>query len=357
MKTHEKFMKKCLHLAQLGVKKTKTNPLVGCVIVHKGSIVGEGYHEKFGSPHAEVNAINNINNKELLAESTLYVNLEPCAHHGKTPPCVDLIIKHKIKNIVIGTLDPFKKVNGKSIHKLKKHCNVKTGVLIKECINLNKRYFINHSFKRPFLILKWAESKDGFINNLKPGITKISCNKSIKLSHTWRSEIDGIMVGTNTIICDNPQLTNRYSTGKQPIRITIDRNDRLTNNPWNIMDKNANTIIFHNQKSKILDNIRYIDIRKLNQKENSKMLVEILKILYKEGINSMIIEGGKEILQNCIKEDLWDEIRIFSSKKEINQGIKAPRIDYKRFNKKKIGEDVLTILHNKNTNQIIEQSF
>ena len=357
MKVHEKFMKKCLHLAKLGVEKTKTNPLVGCVIVHNGIIISKGYHEKFGEPHAEVNAINNLKNKEILAKSTLYVNLEPCAHYGKTPPCVDLIIKHKIPNIVIGTIDPFKKVNGKSINKLHKHANVITGVLLKECINLNKRYFINHCLERPFLILKWAESKDGFINNLKPGITKISCQESIKLSHTWRSKTDGILVGTNTIICDNPQLTNRYSGGNQPIRITIDRHSKLTKKKWNIMDKNADTIIFHNNKSEIIDNIKYIDIREISEKRNSKILLEILKKLYKEGIKSIIIEGGKKILENCIQENLWDEMRIFSSDTMIHEGIKAPKFNYKRLNKKKVGSDCLTILYNKKIEKKIEQSF
>ena len=357
MKVHEKFMKKCLHLAQLGVKKTKTNPLVGCVIVHKGAIISEGYHEKFGGPHAEVNAINNVIKKEVLAESTLYVNLEPCAHYGKTPPCVDLIIKHKIRNIVIGTRDPFKQVNGHSINKLRKHSNVIVGVLLKECINLNKTYFINHSLQRPFIILKWAESKDGFINNSQPGITQISCLESIKLSHRWRSEIDGIMVGTNTILCDNPQLTNRYSNGKQPVRITIDRNNQLKNNGWNIMDKSANTIIFHNNKSKISDNITYIDITGISQKQNSKILLEIVQKLYKEGIKSMIIEGGKTILETCIKDNLWDEMRIFCCNTIINEGIKAPTVKYKKTKNKKVGSDFLTILYNKKIEKRIEQSF
>ncbi|MAQ69797.1 MAG: riboflavin biosynthesis protein RibD, partial [Flavobacteriales bacterium] len=281
----------------------------------------------------------------------------PCSHYGKTPPCVDLIIKHKIPNIVIGTLDPFKKVNGKSINKLKKHANVTTGILLNECISLNKKYFINHYFQRPFLILKWAESKDGFINNLKPGITKISCPESIELSHIWRSKIDGIMVGTNTIICDNPQLTNRYSQGKQPIRITIDRHNKLKHNTWNIMDNNANTIIFHNNESKIIDNIKYIDIRLVNEKQNSKILLEIFKKLYKEGVSSLIIEGGKKILETCIEDNLWDEMRIFSCKKMIHEGIKAPKVNYKILKKKKVGNDILKFLYNKKLEKKIEQAF
>ena len=185
MKIHEKFMKQCLNLAILGLNKTKSNPLVGCVITHKNSIISTGYHEKFGKSHAEVNAIQNLkkkfpnNYKELLKKAVLYVNLEPCSHYGKTPPCVNLIIKYKIPKIIIGTKDPFEKVNGRSILKLENHAKIIIGVLEKECLKINDQYFINHKFNRPFIVIKWAKSQDGFINNNTKGITKISCQKSI----------------------------------------------------------------------------------------------------------------------------------------------------------------------------------
>ena len=356
MKTHEKFMKKCLDLAVLGLKKTKTNPLVGCVITKNNKIISTGYHEKFGGPHAEVNAIQKVikknpnTYKEILQNSTLYVNLEPCAHYGKTPPCLNLIIKHKIRKIIIGTLDPFYKVNGTSVKQLKKHATVITGVLSKECKSINYQYFVNHQLKRPFIILKWAESKDKFINNHTKGITQISCEESLKKSHKWRSEVDGIMVGTNTILCDNPKLTTRKHKGKNPTRITIDRKNKLKNKNWNIFNNNAHTIIFQEKENKENQNIKYLNYltdKITNKSNDAKKLKSIIHILYKENINTLLVEGGTTILQNLIAQNLWDEARIFSSKKNITKGIKAPKIkDCKNTEKIVSGEDQLTIIVN-----------
>ena len=356
MKKHEKFMKKCLDLAKLGLKKTKSNPLVGCIITHQDKIISEGYHKKYGDFHAETNAINNVKNKDLLPLSTLYVNLEPCAHYGKTPPCINLIIKYNIKQVIIGTLDPFKKVNGQGIKQLKKHTNVIIGVLEKECIEINKQYFINHTLRRPFLILKWAESKDGFINNNQKGITQISSEESLLLSHKWRSQIDGIMVGTNTVICDNPTLTNRKTKGPNPIRITIDRKNRLTNEDLNILNMDAETLVFNRKHNKKFRNIRYI---KIDQKgTNQNELFDIIKELYLRGLNSILIEGGKILLENFISQNLWDEIRVFSSKKEIKNGIKSPsnldKVKTKKIHKKlNIGPDNLAIIKNQETSRKI----
>jgi len=294
VKTYEKFMTKCLDLAILGLKKTKTNPLVGCVITNNNKIISTGYHQEFGGPHAEANAIQDLiknnpdNYKALLKESTLYVNLEPCAHYGKTPPCSNLIIKHKIPMVIIGTLDPFFQVNGSSIIKLKKHTKVITGVLSKECKKINHKYFINHEAQRPFIILKWAESKDGFINNKSKGITKISCEESLIKAHKWRSQVDGIMVGTNTILCDNPKLTTRKYKGKNPTRITIDRNNQLTHKKWNIMDASAKTIIFQEKDNINEKHVKYINYLTNNitqASSDAEKLKNMIHILFQENIN------------------------------------------------------------------------
>ena len=350
-------MNQCLELAKLGLGKTISNPLVGCVIVNKNKVIASGYHKKFGEDHAEVNAIKNVKNKSLLQNSILYVNLEPCSHHGKTPPCVDLIIKNKIKTVVIGTLDPFNKVNGEGIKKLKQHTKVIINILKKKCLALNKQYFTNHILQRPFIILKWAESKDGFINTNSTGIKKISCDESHILTHKWRSEVDSIMVGTNTIICDNPLLTNRKSKGKSPIRITIDRNNKLKTKNFNIFNEDAETIIFHYGESKTLKNIKYLNIGNNMKLKNGQILENIMKTLYQKEISSILIEGGTTILQNLININLWDEVRTFSNTKNLKNGVKAPKINWKNERKQKVGSDLLKIMYNKYHLKNIEQSF
>lgn len=359
MKNHKKFIKKCLDLAILGKGNTKTNPLVGCVIVKNNQIVASGYHKKFGQAHAEKNAIEDLqknypkNYKNILKEATLYVNLEPCSHYGKTPPCANLIIKYKIKKVVIGTLDPNKKVNGKGYRKLKEKTDVIIGVLEKECEEINAKYFINHRLKRPFIILKWAESKDKFINTNSKGITQISGQKSITLSHKWRSQVDAIMVGTNTITCDNPKLTTRYFSGKNPTRITIDRKNKLNEkSKWNIFNNHAKTIILNESKNKITKNIQYLNyqtnktIQKMNE---SKKLVHIMKMLYENQVRSILIEGGTIIIQKLIEENLWDEARIFTSNKKLLSGKKGPLLDYQKLitKTKKIENDRLVFIQNK----------
>ena len=352
-------MKKCLSLAKLGSGKTKSNPLVGCVIVYKGKIISEGYHERYGGNHAEVNAIQKVENKKILSECTLYVNLEPCYHYGKTPPCVNMIMHHKIKHIVIGTTDPFEEVNGNSITKLKTQAQVTLNVLKDECIKINLKYFINIVFKRPYIILKWAESSDGFINDKTAGITKISSKDSTILTHYWRSQIDGIMVGTNTVICDNPKLTTRKIAGNNPIRITIDTKNRLKNKNLNIFNNDAETIIFYNGRSKKNNNIHYINIKELYNKYNKLDILKYLtKILKERGVNSLLIEGGRELLQNFIDINLWDEVRIFhNSKMQLKQGIPSPRIKIKNFNQENIDYDILKISFNNKVKNQIEQSF
>ncbi len=350
-------MKKCLDLAVLGLNKTETNPLVGCLIVHNNTIVSSGYHERYGENHAEKNAIEllkknqPVDYKNILKESTLYVNLEPCSHYGKTPPCVDLIIKYQIPQIIIGTLDPFVKVSGTGVRKLKEHTNVIVGVVEEQCKKINQTYFINHKFNRPFIILKWAESQDGFINNNSKGVTRISNTESIKLTHKWRSEIDAIMVGTNTVLCDNPKLTTRYFPGKNPIRITIDRSNKLSDHKWNIMNEDADTIILHEKSSVKKNNIHYLDYRQPKNKteiSDEKKMINIMDALYLNGIRSILVEGGSVILNNMINQGLWDEARIFISRKKLHKGIKGPQINYikQKCKLKNIGKDKLIFINN-----------
>ena len=359
MKIHEKFMKKCLELAKLGLGETKSNPLVGCVIVYKGKIISQGYHERYGGNHAEINAIQKVKDKNILSECTLYVNLEPCFHYGKTPPCVNTVIQHQIKHIVIGTIDPFKDVSGESVKELKTQTKVTLNVLKDECIKINMRYFTNILFKRPYIILKWAESSDGFINNKTTGITKISSRESTILNHKWRSQVDGIMVGTNTVICDNPILTTRKIIGTNPVRITIDTKNRLQNQKLNILNSDSETIIFYNGKSKKNNNINYINIKVLHNKHNNKeILKHLMKILKDKDLNTVLVEGGRELIQNFIDTHLWDEIRVFhNTKMKLQQGIKSPKVIINNSNQEEIGHDILKIMINKKSIKKIEQAF
>tara|TARA_B100000575_G_scaffold294349_1_gene309700 strand:+ start:3132 stop:4211 length:1080 start_codon:yes stop_codon:yes gene_type:complete len=355
VKIHEKFMSECIRLANKGRGKTKTNPLVGCVVVHNRKIISSGYHEKYGGNHAEVNAINFVKNKEILNKCTLYVNLEPCSHYGKTPPCTKLIQKYNFKNIVIGTIDPFNKVNGRGIELLKEKSNVIVGVLTRECIKLNISYFINNLYKRPFVILKWAETNDGFINNNNSGILEISSDEMKSKNHKWRSKIDSIMVGTNTVLNDNPLLTTRHIVGKNPIRISFDYQDRFKKN-LNILNKDAETIIFNKKDSRKVDNVEYIKISKdLEKLDNKTVIIKILNILYRKDIKSLIVEGGSKLLQSYIDSNNWDEIRIIKNKElNINSGIKAPKLSVKLENK--IEKDLTVIANNQVINKI-EQMF
>ena len=254
-------MQKCLELAKQGLSHVSPNPMVGCVIVYNNKIIGKGLHEKYGEPHAEVNAIASVKNKNLLKKSTLYVNLEPCCHYGKTPPCTSLIIKHKIPKVVIGCIDSFSKVSGKGIEKMQNAgIKVKLGILENECKLLNKRFFTFNEKKRPYIILKWAKSKDGFIapNNQKEPFWMTSL-ESKKLTHIWRAEEDAILIGRITAQKDDPSLTVREIKGKNPVRIVIDKNLKLSRK-LKLFNKESNTIIFNAINSKQYLNKRYIKI-------------------------------------------------------------------------------------------------
>lgn len=336
------FMRKCLELAQKGFPDCSPNPMVGSVIVHEGKIIGEGYHKKYGSHHAEVNAINSVKDKSLLSNSTIYVNLEPCAHFGKTPPCSNLIIEHKISKVVIGCIDTFSEVSGKGIEKMRKEgIEVITGVLEEESKELNKRFFTFHEKKRPYVILKWAESKDGFIalkNQNEP--FWMTSKESKKLVHQWRAEEDAILVGRITAEKDNPLLTVREVKGKNPIRVVIDKDLKLSNS-LNIFNNNAETIIFNIIKSETKSNNKFI-------KTDFNYLIEsILEELYKQNIQSIIIEGGSKTLQSFIDKKIWDEARIFTTNKVLNDGVNSPEIQGEIVSETKISEDNLEVIYNK----------
>jgi len=307
--------------------------MVGCVIVVDEKIVAEGYTSPYGGAHAEVNAINSIKDPSVLTKATLYVTLEPCAHFGKTPPCSDLIIEHKIPKVVIGCLDEHEKVSGKGIAKLKAAgCEVTVGVLEAACKRHHKRFFTYHTKKRPYIILKWAESSDGYIAPLTKSETKpvwISNTHSRQLVHQWRAEEQAILVGANTVIQDNPSLTIREVEGANPIRIVIDLKNSLAES-YTVFNSEAKTIRLPS-----------------NDMDTERPLAsEICKALYKHQINSVIIEGGQKTLQAFIDEDLWDEARIFTGELNLKEGIYKPLIKGTLKTETWIGSDCLKILRN-----------
>ncbi len=340
MQNEEFFMQRCIELASKAMGCASPNPMVGSVIVYNNKIIGEGYHEKYGSHHAEVNAINSVKDKSLLSKSTLYVNLEPCAHFGKTPPCSDLIIQNKIPEVVIGCVDTFSEVSGKGIERMRSvGIDVKVGVLENESRELNKRFFTFHEKKRPYIILKWAESKDGFIapkNQTKP--FWMTSSESKKLAHKWRAEEDAILVGRITAEKDNPSLTVREVEGSNPIRIIIDKDLKLSAD-FNLFNNDAKTIIFNQIKSEENNSNNYIKINFNNLTEN------ILQELHKQNIQSIIIEGGTKTLQAFIDKNLWDEARIFTTKKTLTEGVKPPTIEGEIISEDETGGDRFKILY------------
>lgn len=346
MNIHEKYIKRCIELAQNGLGTTYPNPMVGSVIVYNGQIIGEGWHKKAGEPHAEVNAVNSVKDKSLLKKATIYVSLEPCSHFGKTPPCCDLIIANEIPNIVIGTVDPNEKVAGKGILKLiEAGRNVTVGVLEDECNELNKRFFTFHQKKRPYIILKWAESQDGFLSPKKVQDQDrkpiwITNQYSRQLVHKWRTEEQAILVGTQTVVDDNPKLNARDWSGNNPVRVILDQNNRISENSF-IFDETVKTIIFSKTAKASKENIQFeiVDFEK-----NS--IPQILDVLYQNQIQSIIIEGGKQTLQSFIDENIWDEARIFIGKSVFENGTKAPIISKKNINKTNILTDELIELRN-----------
>ncbi len=315
-------MRRCIQLAYMGAGTVAPNPMVGAVLVHNDCIIGEGYHQKFGEAHAEVNCINSVATADahFINKSILFVSLEPCAHVGKTPPCVDLILQYGIEHVVIGCSDPFTKVNGAGITKLlDAGVNVEADILTKECMELNKRFFTFHQKKQPYIILKWAQSKDGFIAAENGMPVKISNEFTNKLSHKWRSEEAAILVGTNTVLNDDPTLTTRNWAGKNPVRVIIDL-DLKINSTANVFNDDSTTFVFNSIKMEHLNNIYFY---KVENHEN--LLHDIIKVLYQNNILSCIIEGGARTLQSFIEAGIWNEARIITNNDfNIESGIKAP---------------------------------
>ena len=345
MNNHEDYIARCIELAKNGFGTTYPNPMVGSVIVYNGEIIGEGWHQKAGEPHAEVNAIRSVNDPSLLDKATIYVSLEPCSHFGKTPPCCDLIIQNKIPNVVIGTVDSNIKVAGNGIKRLQEAgANVIVGVLEKECYELNQRFFTFHEKKRPYIILKWAETQDGFIAPLQKEEQKpvwITNLNSRQLVHKWRTEEQAILVGTQTVIDDNPQLNARDWVGNNPIRVVIDQNNRIPKTA-HVFDNQIKTIVFSNKKS--TPSLKNTIFEVIDFQQN--IAQQIVDKLFQNQIQSVIIEGGAQTLQTFIDADLWDEARVFIGNCTFEKGVKAPILNTSPFKKEKIGTDELLIIRN-----------
>lgn len=317
------MMQRCLDLAEQGRGLVAPNPMVGCVITHNGKIISESYHKVFGGLHAEPNAINQIADLSVLKECTLYVNLEPCAHFGKTPPCANAIAQHHFKKVVIGCTDTFGKVNGKGIEILKKSgVEVLVGVLEKKCRELNRRFFTSIEKQRPYIILKWAQSSDGFIGQNETPNLKISNDLSRQVTHLWRSQEQAILIGTNTAIVDNPTLTTRLVKGKNPIRFVIDLKGKIPANHHLMKDDSLCYFFSTNSNSFKLNNKLALLIQ-----DEGHLLNEIIVHLNQLQIQSIIIEGGAKTLQSFIDKGFWDEARVFYSSSKIQHGVLAPTLE------------------------------
>ncbi len=341
MNIHEKYIKRCIQLAKNGLGTTYPNPLVGSVVVYKGSIIGEGWHYQSGMPHAEVNAINSVKNKSLLNDATIYVSLEPCSHFGKTPPCAHLIVSSGIKKVVVGSLDINEKVSGKGIAYLREHgCEVVTNILKEECDDLNKRFFTFHGKKRPYILLKWAQTSDGFIDKLRTKDSSkepnwISNEYSQQLVHKMRSEEQSILVGTNTALNDNPSLTVRSWQGKQPVRIVVDKNNRLQKN-LQLFNGMVRTIVISQEAIPIKS------IENVVSDFSSGFAQDICDALYENEIQSVIIEGGAKTLKSFIESGLWDEAFVFEGVTvKFGKGLRAPKLKMRPETSTNIKNDVL----------------
>jgi diaminohydroxyphosphoribosylaminopyrimidine deaminase / 5-amino-6-(5-phosphoribosylamino)uracil reductase len=324
MLAHQFYMARCLQLAALGAGRVRPNPMVGAVLVYGEKIIGEGFHQQYGEAHAEVNCISSVlpANQHLIKDSVLYVSLEPCVHHGKTPPCADLIIARQIKTVVLGCRDPFEAVNGRGIEKLSAAgLAVITGVLEAECISLNKRFFCFHQQKRPYIILKWAETANHCIAHEDKTPAKISGDLSNRLVHRWRSEEAAILVGTQTALTDQPALTARLWPGPQPTRLLIDK-ELIVPVSSPLFANEGRLIVFNHKRSATENNILYVQLIAAEP-----LLPQLLKKLHDLQIQSLIVEGGTVLLQSFINENLWDEARVITNTNMvINSGYAAPKL-------------------------------
>ncbi|WP_276484689.1 bifunctional diaminohydroxyphosphoribosylaminopyrimidine deaminase/5-amino-6-(5-phosphoribosylamino)uracil reductase RibD [Paraflavitalea pollutisoli] len=321
---HETYLHRCLELARQAAGYTAPNPMVGAVLVHEGRIIGEGWHRQYGGPHAEPNCIHSVAevDQHLIPQSTLYVSLEPCAHFGKTPPCADLLVHHRIPRVVIGCRDPFVQVDGKGIDKLKAAgVEVTLGVLETESEQLNKRFFTFHRQRRPYIVLKWAQTANGFIGNEDHSRLLISNELTNRLVHQWRSEEAAILVGTNTALHDNPQLNTRHWSGPNPIRLVVDKDLRLPTS-LKLFDGSTRTIVFNTRQHSEEGAVQYYQ---LTQATNLNLVHQIAQACYQLNILSVLVEGGARLLQSFIDENLWDEARIITNEQlRVNTGVRAP---------------------------------
>lgn len=333
------YMRRALELAEWGRGSVSPNPMVGCVIVHQKQIIGEGHHQIFGGPHAEVNAIHSVKNQESLKESTVYVSLEPCAHWGKTPPCANLLVEKRVKKVVIAAFDSNPLVGGKGIQILKNAgIEVETGVLEQEARIQNRRFFTQIEKQRPYIILKWAQTQDGFVARENFSSKWISGSMSRQLVHKWRAEEDAILVGKNTALHDNPSLNVRDWIGKNPTRIVLDSKCELPET-LHLFDKSIPTICYNSKKSESQENLDFIVLG------SDLSISNILKDLHSRKIQSLIVEGGSRVLSQFIESGLWDEARIFTGKAKFTAGIPAPILNQNPTETLSIGEDLLNIYY------------
>jgi diaminohydroxyphosphoribosylaminopyrimidine deaminase / 5-amino-6-(5-phosphoribosylamino)uracil reductase len=344
MSINEKYMQHCLQLAKKGAGYVSPNPMVGAILVHQNEIIGEGYHQQYGKAHAEVNCINSVthSNKHLIKDATLFVSLEPCSHHGHTPPCTDFIIQHEIKKVVIACTDYSSKVNGKGIEILKqRNIEVVENILQHGAIDLNRRFFTFQEKKRPYIILKYAQSADGFIGNHSQQI-KLTSHETDCIVHQWRAEEDAIWVGANTIKVDNPHLNVRHVKGKNPVRIVYDRALHL-NAQYNVLDNVQHTIIFNHHIHTKEGNIEWVNIAKDNIGK------QILECLYRKNIMSVLVEGGSKLMTDLATNNFWDELRVITVKQQLNEGIQSPIIsNLKKINELLLNDDCIEFFKNTN---------
>jgi diaminohydroxyphosphoribosylaminopyrimidine deaminase / 5-amino-6-(5-phosphoribosylamino)uracil reductase len=337
---HEQFIHRAIELARLGLGRVSPNPLVGCVIVYEGKIIAEGWHQQYGASHAEVNAVNTLENKELLKESTVYVNLEPCAHQGKTPPCADMLVEQKVKRVVIANIDPNPLVAGKGLQKLRDAgIEVIENILADEGRVLNRRFFTFIEKQRPYIILKWAQTADGFMAREDYSSKWISNEQSRQLLHKWRAEEDAVIVGSNTAKHDNPQLNVRDWKGRDPLRIVVDRKLSIPKT-LHLFDAAQRTVCYNLLKNESNPNLEFVKVSEEN------FMNDLLKDLHGRGIQSLIVEGGATLLNLFIQAGLWDEARVFESNKKFDKGIKAPDFSVEAIEQVSIADDKLFYFKN-----------
>ena len=338
--TDVQYMERALQLARLGSGTVSPNPMVGCVIVHQGTIIGEGWHQQYGEAHAEVNAVNSVADQALLKESTCYVTLEPCSHHGKTPPCADMLVRHELKRVVVAVKDSNPLVGGKGIDRLKAAgIEVDYGVLEAEARALNSRFFTSIEKQRPYIILKWAQTADGFVARANYDSKWISGADSRLQVHQWRGQEDAIMVGTNTARYDNPRLNVRGTSGQDPIRVVIDKNLAL-NPDLNLFDGSQPTLCYNLLENKEAEGTTWVKV------QGDQLLEDLLADLNERKVQSLFVEGGGYLLKTLIEKNLWDEARVFESEAIFGDGIAAPKLEVGYSESTSIDKDVLKIYHN-----------